>query len=332
MNFSPIEGVGESKKAYQELKKRLTEGAEKLKRNVGWPGGNGTFDVYWHERHGFWVAFDPNLESRYWCAFGTKDPGTQDRLKISCEINPPKRGIDRRCAGMFLKDAASRIYLAHTGKIGGGRKGVGKTEFLSRLLPGERELVEWSDGGESEVVWFGRIASPQFLRQIGSFLREVASFKAAVREEAPSDIEAKNPGLGFSPEFSGQRKRYRHRDEIDSRCDHGTVVNCLQSVLQGRGYQAHNTQSIDLFLVDSKSRMTHLFEVKTDQNTSSLYQAVGQVMLHGALHERKVNRIVVMPGKASEETLQKLGLLGIHLLEYEWQGEQPAFPGLEFLL
>src|SRR2546426_6326116 len=44
----------------------------------------------------------------------------------------PKEGINRRCAGLFVRDDDDgAIYFTHSGKVGGGREGVGKSAFLS---------------------------------------------------------------------------------------------------------------------------------------------------------------------------------------------------------
>ena len=69
-------------------------------------------------------------------------------------------------------------------------------------------------------------------------------------------------------------------------------------------------------------------EVKTDQNTTSLYQAVGQVMLHAALRYGAPHRILVLPGAVTAQTASRLKRLGISVLRYEWKGEKPAFVGL----
>src|SRR5688572_26120611 len=124
MNLSPITTRSESKNAFNELKSCLVAGAKKFRRKVGWPGNHGEFTLYWHEDEGFWVVFGEEELSRYWCAYGTMDPNTRASVDITCEINPPTEGIDRRCAGVFLKDSGSGLYLAHSGKVGGGRKGI----------------------------------------------------------------------------------------------------------------------------------------------------------------------------------------------------------------
>jgi hypothetical protein len=151
MNLSPITTRKESKVAFDALRSCLVKGAKKFDRNVGWPGDHGQFNLYWHDDAGFWVVFGVEELSRYWCAYGTMDPKAHRSVDITCEINPPTEGIDRRCAGVFLKDSGSGLYLAHSGKVGGGRKGIGKTNFLEEYS-GSREEIEWPDGVTAEVV------------------------------------------------------------------------------------------------------------------------------------------------------------------------------------
>lgn len=106
------------------------------------------------------------------------------------------------------------------------------------------------------------------------------AFKTNATGQTPPPIAEKNPDLAFTPEFEGPRKKYKLTSAIESQCDHGTVVNALHADLKALGFAAYKTSKIDLFLADDTANITHLLEVKTDQNTTSLYQAVGQVMLH----------------------------------------------------
>jgi hypothetical protein len=94
------------------------------------------------------------------------------------------------------------------------------------------------------------------------------------------------------------------------------------------GLHGFNTVQIDQYLVDKHRRMTHLFEVKTDCTTTSLYQAVGQAMLHGALKEGP-KRVLVLPGIVSVDTLKRMRMVGISVLSYKWTDDTPIFAALE---
>jgi hypothetical protein len=330
MNLSPITNRKEGKIAFNALRSCLIAGSKKFKRKLGWPGDHGEYDLYWHEGAGFWVVFGLQELSRYWCAYGMMDPNQHGSLDITCEINPPREGIDRHCAGIFLKDIRSGLYLAHSGRVGGGRKGIGKANFLEEYTgSGNRDEIEWPDGVTAEVVVLGKIGGGSFVNNLAAYIRAAEQFKTNATGKTPAQVTEKNPDLSFTPEFEGPRKRYKLTAAIESQCDHGIVVNMLNAELKAMGLDAYTTPKIDLFLADGKATITHLIEVKTDQTTTSLYQAVGQAMLHGALEKSDPQRILVLPGEVSADTASRMKRLGIKLIRYDWKGSQPIFKNLK---
>src|SRR5258706_8626207 len=117
--------------AYQRFAELISKGGALVQRRVGYKGGSIPADLLWHMDLGIWVLLRPeSIKNRYWCAFGVDDPYPASLLSITCEINPPKEGIDRRCAGLFVRDESGEVFLAHSGKVGGGRAGIGKGAFL----------------------------------------------------------------------------------------------------------------------------------------------------------------------------------------------------------
>lgn len=53
-----------------------------------------------------WVSAESFLyEDRWVLFFGSDDPASLRMVGINCEINSPKSGINRRCAGLFVRDA-----------------------------------------------------------------------------------------------------------------------------------------------------------------------------------------------------------------------------------
>src|SRR5262245_24347628 len=102
-------------------------------RNIGHPGGHRkearvrTDGNYW-----FWStdhSGDQRPHPRRLNWFGLFQD--RDILEISVEINIPHDRKDNNVAGFFARDTESgSIYLFHNGRVGGGRKGVGKSAFL----------------------------------------------------------------------------------------------------------------------------------------------------------------------------------------------------------
>jgi 5-methylcytosine-specific restriction enzyme A len=116
---------------------------------------------------------------RFWNCFGIGNPAEQHMLTITVEINPPHEGEDRRVAGLFARDEDSRIYIAHTGKVGGGRKGIGPNAF--RKFLGDRAWHEIeTQGGRRTAVALGPIDAPDFPNQLAEFVHKVADFKESV--------------------------------------------------------------------------------------------------------------------------------------------------------
>lgn len=113
--------------AYAVFSQSVTSGGEQVQSIVGYPGGSESAMLTWHSNLQFWVMLAPDrLENRYWCAYGTEDPTKQSMVSITCEINPPHFGVNRLCAGLFISDSSGSVYLALSGKVGGGRAGIGK--------------------------------------------------------------------------------------------------------------------------------------------------------------------------------------------------------------
>jgi len=83
--------------------------------------------------------------------------------------------------------------------------------------------------------------------------------------------------------------------------------------------------------LNSKNQVKVLFEVKTDLSTTSIYSAIGQLMLHGAAHSPAPRKVMVLPGTPDSETSRILEKIGIDLISYDI-GEGTVFEGLEKIL
>lgn len=171
-------------KAYRVFEKTVIGDVEPLVRKLGFQGGSLELPIYWHPDVPLWVALHPDHpEGRYWCAYGNNDPTGVSMLSITCEINPHRDGDYSKCAGLFVQDDRKHVYIAHNGKIGGGKLGVGKNSFR----------CAWREkGNDFEDVWFheesqngsyiviGRIDESELLRSLAKFVDAVAGFKRSV--------------------------------------------------------------------------------------------------------------------------------------------------------
>ncbi len=149
---------------------------------IGHPGGSFESRVY-HDT-GFWFSAKVLSEEdadipRYWNGFGLgKREGGHQIIVV--EINPPLEGSTKRVSGLFGKDELTGTYfLLHRGRIGGGRKGVGKNAFQA-WYRGVWVQVYDQDGTEDDVILVATLGSDGLMDQIRCFVQEVAKFKDEV--------------------------------------------------------------------------------------------------------------------------------------------------------
>lgn len=191
---------------------------------------------------------------------------------------------------------------------------------------GDLAHIARDDGSTSTFAVIGRLDDTALLRKLSDFVAQIAAFKSTEPSWSETAQRAFRRLLS-GPEFAGKRKSYVVRQRVTSENTHGYVVTALQDQLKER-WQAFRTALIDLYVFDG-GRMTHLFEVKTDVDRGSLYQAVGQLMLHGAFEGKRVKRILTVPNGAPADTEDRLRTLGISVLQYSWRGRTPVFHNLQ---
>jgi hypothetical protein len=187
MHFRLLTAIAErseSLAAFQMLKDSLQKDAKVFPDHyIGWQGGRRQHTVYWLSKLSIWAVLEqsPPLfrkgpRRRFWNCFGIHNPENQQTLKMSVEINPPHEGENRRVGGLFARDDENRIYIAHTGKVGGGRKGIGLREFRKYSANWPWQVIE-TQGGKQTAVVIGPIDAPDFPNQLSDFVHNVACFK-----------------------------------------------------------------------------------------------------------------------------------------------------------
>jgi len=141
---------------------------------IGYQGENCEAEVYYSEKFDIWAYFD-ELDNRYWNVFGVGRPVPNKNVSITCEINIPLKGYNRRIAGVFAKDERGNIFLLHNGKIGGGRLGVGR-ELFKKCFSGEWKSALSSEG-EMEFAVVGELKSYIFVEKLSEFIKEIKRVK-----------------------------------------------------------------------------------------------------------------------------------------------------------
>lgn len=203
----------ESLRAFEAFKSAFAAGADPFQNHVvGFPSGSWRVDVNWHGSAGVWGLFvsqpqdhqSGKLLGHFWIAFGVDDPRKYKSLSITVQMNPPQEGEDRRIAGVFLRDEAGRFYVGHTGKVGGGRPGIGQQAF--------REFAQdlaWQEIATRKFVIFGPLQDRGLLDGLARYVHTVARFKDSVVVPASRSraIGLDLRSVVFTPVLAQMKKR-----------------------------------------------------------------------------------------------------------------------------
>jgi len=300
----------------------------KIPVNLGHPGATVKAKVFWSDSLGIWMFHEKISDSRYWHAFGTGKPSESSHIPITCEINFPIRGIDRRVGGAMAADRYGRIFVVHRGKIGGGQKGIGKALFEDHYR-GVWATME--DGSvDTTVALIGELNSASFVRQVTQFVRKVDKVKDLISSRS-SQLEITFDELSFREELVGMTyNEFKHAPKTE--CDHGLIVMDLHTALIEQGLKVGNDLARDLFTVNRKGRITAVFQVVTDTSAAALNSGAAQLLLSDIDLPERPRLILAVPVTIDEALESKLKKLGVDILVYEWQENKAVFPGLLVLI
>lgn len=134
-------------------------------------GGFEESEFYWLDNLEYWMT-SLKLETRYWNGFGIEEPQENKGHTITCEINFPLKGIDRRIAAAFAKDENGEIYVVHRGKLGGNYS----KKFFEENYRGKWTEIEDGDQVNNFVV-IGKLNDPDFPQKVREFVYDVHRMK-----------------------------------------------------------------------------------------------------------------------------------------------------------
>ena len=291
----------------------------------------GQYRFYWHPDPGLWAVLETSGGgNRSWNCFGTSQtaPSPGKPLAISCEINIPHEGMNRRIAGVFARDAAGVEYVAHSGKINSSREGINKDGFLRFL--GEncvQSQVQWPGTAPTPYIVISDLRDPALVKHVHAFVRSVETFKdSAIASDATVG--------SFTPEFDGRRAPYTLNAQIQANSRHGQIVNALEarlSALSNPRLSVINNKYTDLLLTQGPRPLV-AFEVKSSANLTDIYTAIGQLMYRTADLRTPPAHVAVLPEDLPADTLTRLKRIGLHVCTYRWERGKPVFPNLPRLL
>ncbi|MGH7381119.1 MAG: hypothetical protein ACREKR_02685 [Candidatus Methylomirabilales bacterium] len=323
--FSLLESKDEIAKAQRKLETSIRRDLNKrATRNIGYPGGmTPDAKVYTDGHYWFWSedcddTEETNPRRLNWFGLFREDGD----LQISVEINTPYEGRNDRVAGFFARDNdTGSTYLLHSGRVGGGRKGVGKRKFLAWSDQRLRDVVD-SSGGILHGVLVMPIEGTATTRSVVRYIDTIARFKQAVRagETDSREFQRKQKLFDdFYPESRGRRKGKRS-GEIDYLSRHGDIVDALYTWRRSRAVQKGcrlvKNALIDLGVAVGRE-LVEVYEVKSATARSDVYSAIGQLMVHGNAPDCR--RVIVLPKgePIAVDLADALKRLGILLLKFK---------------
>jgi len=315
--------IGKYQRRFVRALKPLTE--ETISVRLGHPGASEKAKIAWSESLGIWFFSRKVTGTRYWNAFGIGRPEGGAAIAITCEINFPLCGIDRRTGGAFAQDRAGQVFIVHRGKLGGGRKGIGKSLF-EESYRGVWEIMD--DGGEeTPVAVIGRLDSPRLARQVAQFIRKIARIKekASVRS---SQTELTLDELCVREDLIGESHCEPQRD-TGAECDRGLIVRDLAAALKNCGLRTGNDDHRELLVMGREDRVLAIFQILTAMTPSHLRAGAMQLLLNGSGIPGNPLLLLALPGAPDNALREKLKRLGIEFLIYAWRGNSAVFPELD---
>ncbi|MBN1471918.1 MAG: hypothetical protein JW925_09055 [Syntrophaceae bacterium] len=311
--------------AGQFNKKFISFVDEGIKVKLGHQGASFPAKILWSKKLGIWKFSKTVKDVRYWNAFGIGKPGASSVLSIASEINFPWSQIDRKTGGAFAEDHWGNVFVIHRGKIGGGKKGVGKSLFAQNYR-GVWSLMEDGDC-VSEVAVIGNLKSDRFAPQAAQFVKKIEIMKLSAAESAQTEMDFSE--ISFREDLIGSETPLPE-DEIMSACDHDLVVSELASELQRHKLKIGNDAESELFVVDtSENGISHIFEIVTDAKEKSIMAAVGRLLLQTSAAALNPSPVLVLPEDKMSHYEAELRKTNIPVIGFHWQEEKTVFSGLE---
>ena len=277
-----------------------------------WRGGELRTTIHWARDDGFWWSLETRGEAaagRTALVLGHAPDAPGRRESITCEINLPRGGADRKVAGIVAVDEAGTLYLCHSGRMGGARTGQRKAGFRAWAGDAVWRPLRWPDGVETEALVIAPLDSPRLTRLLGRFVETVHRYKAGA---APAD----GPALCVAPAVP---------ESATSACDRRLVDSALHEELAKRGLFGG---AADLFSLRG-ARPQPLFALVADARPEELALAVGSLSLASARRGGEVRPILVAPAGLPERDAAALASLPFTCIRFRWRGARAVFDGLD---
>lgn len=310
--------------AIRLMRRRLT-GIAVRNVAISWQGGGAVRgDIVWLRDERFWWRHDATRAAgRHNLMFGYAPEAPASSESATCEINLPVSGIDRRLAGAVVRDGDGRLYLVHSGKIGGGRSGRGRRAFRAFLAGDNWQETRWPDGRTGELLVIAPLDGPRLARQIGRFVHAMHRYKHR-------HVDGDGPLAAML--FAGDGPGVAAVDPATpaSLCDRGLLLDVLAEELMRRGLLGASGHGEPLFA--ARGDGMRLIELATEASDQALERSIGRLLLRAADAGEMPRVILVVPEAPAASRLAGLSRHGVTVVRYRWRGARPLFLGLDAAL
>jgi hypothetical protein len=298
-----LRAVGEPRRIERAIKRLqgALKGIPSRGVRLTWRGGELRTTIHWARDDAYWWAVEPR-PARDALLLGHAPDAPTKRESITCEINLPRTGADRKVAGIIAADERGALYLAHSGRLS-------KSGFREFLADGVWRKLGWPDGEETEALVIAPLDSPRLTRLLGQFVDAVRRFKAGEPPMART-------GLCVEPSIA---------DSANAACDRRLVDVALHEELAKRGLFGG---AEDLFSLRGE-RPQPLFALVANGGPEELAMAVGSLSLASARGGPDVRAILVAPAALADPDSDALQALPFAFVRFRWRGARAVFDGLD---
>lgn len=330
--FHYLETREDIARAQRQLEATVRRGFSQIAvRDIGYPGGrerrarvatDGHY-WFWSRDHRASSVFTPRRLN--WFGVLSQKSG----VSITVEVNTVYKARNDRAAGFFVRDTDTGIvYFLHSGRLGGGAKGVGKNGFLTWATLAKRPLVQVVDssGNSRDGLVVMPVSGVSAIRSAIQYIDLVRRFKTAARNGELSTKRFQRQQKKFEDYFTESRGRRtgRRTSQIDYITRHGDIVDALHTWRKSRP-MPRNSRVVKNLLIDMGvaigRTLIEIFEVKPKTNRPSLYSALGQLLVHGT--KKDCRRTIVLPNnkKIPSDVAAAIERLKIKILRFELDQE-----------
>ena len=172
-----VESMPRLVKVWNELESTIASDSRRETRVLGYRNGSRSHSLHVRDDLGIWMAPHQNIRNYRWAPFGTLPMKPRGNLSMIVQINRVGPRSNRATAGLLAVDVAGDEWICHTGGVGGGTEGVGKTAFLKWSQTQTVPVMD-SRGRITEAIPVARVGDTHLPRDIAAFVRLVARYKA----------------------------------------------------------------------------------------------------------------------------------------------------------